>query len=150
MSGTTEAVALDHTCLAVTDIDAAVGFYGAAFGYEVTWQERNWTELIQRYVGVPGIRADLVQMRARNSQHTLEFIAFHDVPEPQEFHGPTRPGMGHLCFRVPDLEAAIRAVEELGAELVGEVTTYTDGGRGCYVREPAGTIFELDEAPLNS
>ena len=140
--------ALDHTSLAVTDIDRAVDFYGRAFGYEVTWEDRGWTDLIQGYLGCDQGRADLVQMRSPISGHTVEFIAFYDLP--RDYSGPTLPGSGHLCFRVSNVHDAVARARALGAEAVGQIVLYPRGGRGCYMRDPAGTVFELDEAPMNS
>lgn len=148
MSGALQTRGWDHTSLAVTDLDAAIEFYGRAFGYRVTWEERDWTDLMERYLGQAGVRADLVQMRMPGNTHTLELIAFYGLGQPAD-PGPTRAGMGHPCFRVDDVELAVAQARELGAELLGEITPYPVGGRGCYMRDPAGSFFELDEAPMN-
>jgi len=140
------ASAWHHTSLAVADIDQAVAFYRAAFGYEVLFLDRNMTDLIRRIVGLAGLRCDLAQLRSPISGHVLELIAFHDVPAGQEEHGPTRAGSSHLAFKVRDFDAALREVQRLGARLIGEVTVFPPPeGRCVYCREPSGTVFELEE-----
>lgn len=150
MPGSVDPQAWDHSSYSVTDIDTAVAFYRDAFGYEVTWEDRNWTKLIADYIGAPEARADLVQMRSPVSDHTIEFIAFYDITPGFEDNGPTRPGMAHPCFKVDDIHDAVAACERLGAQMVGEIVPYPAGGRGCYMRDPAGVVFELDEAPMNT
>jgi predicted enzyme related to lactoylglutathione lyase len=135
-----------HTSLAVTDIDQAVAFYQAAFGYEVLLLEREMTDRIQRIVGLAGLRCDLAQLRSPLSGHVLELIAFHDVPAGKETHGPTRAGAAHVAFQVQDLDRALREVQRHGAALIGEITRFPEG-RCAYCREPSGTVFELQEAP---
>ena len=149
MAGSADARAWDHTSFAVNDIDKAIKFYRDVFGYEITWEDRGWRELIARYIGAPDAVADLVQMRSPLSEHTLEFIEFRDITSGYEASGPTRPGEAHICFEIDDIEASIKACEEAGAVMVGEVVPYPVGGRGCYMRDPSGIVFELDEAPMN-
>jgi catechol 2,3-dioxygenase-like lactoylglutathione lyase family enzyme len=124
----------------------AVAFYRAAFGYEVVFQDRGMTDLIRGIVGLPDVRCDLAQLRSPISGHTLELIAFHDVPPGKDDHGPTRPGKAHLAFKVNDLDQAMTEVQRLGAKRLGEVTLFPEG-RSVYCREPSGTIFELEEVP---
>jgi predicted enzyme related to lactoylglutathione lyase len=146
MPATSIAWQWEHSSLAVADLDRAIAFYRAAFGYEVIFEARGMADLIQRLVGLPGLRCDLAQLRSPIAEHTLELIAFHHVPPGKEDQGPTRPGAAHLAFRVQDLDRALREVQQLGAELIGEVTLFPEG-RCAYCREPSGSVFELDEAP---
>lgn len=135
---------LAHSSLAVRDLDAAVAFYRAAFGAETTLVEHGMTDLIRRTVGLTGVRADLAQLSLPGTGQTVELIAFHDVPAGSEDAAPVRVGHGHVCFEVDDLDAALAHVEALGAERVGEVVGFPEG-RAIYVREPAGSVVELEE-----
>src|SRR2546421_10210545 len=116
-----------HTSLAVSDLEQAVAFYQAAFGYEILFQDHGMTDLIQRIVGLAGLRCDLAQLRSPISGHTLELVAFHNVPAGHEDHGPTRVGAAHVAFEVENLDRALDTVRALGAELIGEITLLPEG-----------------------
>jgi len=135
---------LAHASLAVDDLDRAIAFYRAAFDAEALLVDHGMTELIARTVGVAGAGADLAQLRLPGTEQTIELIAFRGVPAGREDDAPTRVGHGHVCFEVDDLDAALAHVEALGAAAIGEVVRFPEG-RAVYVREPAGSVFELEE-----
>jgi catechol 2,3-dioxygenase-like lactoylglutathione lyase family enzyme len=58
-----------------------------------------------------------------------------------------RPGWGHVAFQVPDVHAAVEAVEAAGGSKLGDViTTGTTDGRQVtwtYTADPDGNIVEL-------
>jgi catechol 2,3-dioxygenase-like lactoylglutathione lyase family enzyme len=133
-----------HSCLTVSDIDAAKRFYADALGFEPVWEVRD-TSLVEGYVGATGVRADIAQLISPISEHVLELITFHEVPIARRSVSPLAPGTGHICFAVADIEAALEILRRLGAEMLGDVTRDegNGGGCGCYCREPSGSVFEL-------
>jgi predicted enzyme related to lactoylglutathione lyase len=135
---------LAHASLAVDDLDRAVAFYRAAFDAEALLVDHGMTDLIARTVGVAGAGADLAQLRLPGTEQAIELIAFRGVPAGREDDAPTRVGHGHVCFEVDDLDEALAHVGALGAVPVGEVVQFPEG-RAVYVREPAGSVFELEE-----
>jgi len=54
-------------------------------------------------------------------------------------------GSNHLCFAVDDLDDVLARLQAHGAGLVGEVVSYEDVYRLCYIRGPTGIIIELAE-----
>jgi catechol 2,3-dioxygenase-like lactoylglutathione lyase family enzyme len=58
-----------------------------------------------------------------------------------------RPGWGHVAFQIPDVPAALSAVEAAGGGRLGDVvTTRTIDGRSVtwvYATDPEGNIVEL-------
>lgn len=142
---TTVRAQLVHSSLAVHDLDRAIEFYATAFEAEVVFSDHAMTDLIERTAGLPGLTCDLAQLRFPGTDHALELIAFH-VPDPTRADdAPVRVGHGHVCFCVGDLDAAVARVEALGAARVGEVVVFPEGVRAIYMREPAGSVFELEE-----
>jgi predicted enzyme related to lactoylglutathione lyase len=133
-----------HSSLGVRDLDGAIAFYRAAFGATVVFSDYGMTDLIDRTVGIPGVRCDLAQLEFPGGGQVLELIAFKDVPEGRLDEAPVRVGHGHVCFAVDDLDAAIASVEALGATPIGEVVAFPEG-RAVYMREPEGSVFELEE-----
>lgn len=48
-------------------------------------------------------------------------------------------------IRVPQLEAVLTKIAELGGQMVVPPFTITGLGRGCYVLDPAGVLLGLHE-----
>jgi catechol 2,3-dioxygenase-like lactoylglutathione lyase family enzyme len=139
-------VAWEHSSLAVDDMDRAAGFFRDAFGFEEIFSERRMAGQIESITGSPGMRCDLIQMRLPASRHVLELIAFAPAGgalPPDAL--PVRPGASHVAFAVADLAAARRAVEALGAVVLGRLTKFDDGP-AIYCRVPGGAFIELAEA----
>ncbi|MGE0004130.1 MAG: VOC family protein [Parvibaculaceae bacterium] len=139
-------VAWEHSSLAVDDMDSAAGFFRDAFGFEEIFSERRMAGQIESITGSPGMRCDLIQLRLPAGRHVLELIAFTPAGgtlPPDAL--PVRPGASHVAFAVADLAAARRAVEALGAVVLGRLTTFDDGP-AIYCRVPGGAFIELAEA----
>jgi catechol 2,3-dioxygenase-like lactoylglutathione lyase family enzyme len=51
----------------------------------------------------------------------------------------------HLAFSVANIDAVVACLRARGCELVGEVESYRDIYRLCYLRGPEGIIVELAE-----
>jgi catechol 2,3-dioxygenase-like lactoylglutathione lyase family enzyme len=133
---------IDHTSLAVDDLNLALRFYTAAFDYELLFRD-ELSEAIAALTGVPGLRCALAQLRHRPDGSVLELVAF-DAPPGAEDAIPIRVGHGHVAFAVAALEPALAAVREHGARPLGATVTFPTG-RAVYVREPAGSVIELYE-----
>ena len=68
----------------------------------------------------------------------LELVEFHAPPgRGGDRNAPANtPGLRHLAFRVDDLNATVAGLRARGGALVGEVESYEDIYRLCYVRDP--------------
>src|SRR3569623_2365199 len=75
--GAMQVTAWHHTSLAVADLDRAIAFYAAAFGYRIAFLERGMAGQIREMTGAPGLTCDIAQLQAPSSSHVLELIAFH-------------------------------------------------------------------------
>jgi catechol 2,3-dioxygenase-like lactoylglutathione lyase family enzyme len=77
---------------------------------------------------------------------TIEIFSY-DALEPNAGTDVARAGWGHVAFQVPDVPAAVEAVQHAGGGRVGAViTTRTADGRQvtwCYATDPDGNIVEL-------
>ncbi len=137
-------VSWHHTSLAVNDLDRALEFYREAFGFELLFEARGMTSEIRSMTGAAELSCDLAQLILPGSEQVLELIAFAAGHLPPESAAPLQVGAGHIAFSVPDLETALDEAKTLGATLLGEITTFSEG-RSAYCREPAGSVFELTE-----
>lgn len=77
---------------------------------------------------------------------TIEIFSY-DALDAHPGANVARAGWGHIAFQVPDVPAAVAAVQEAGGGRVGDViTTRTADGRTvtwCYTTDPDGNILEL-------
>ena len=139
-----------HTSLAVGDLDAGIAFYRDTFGYEVAFQEKGMSDRIARMTGIEGLTCDLAQLRSIYGEHVLALIAFRrpgrDVPPLDG--APLRPGAAHVAFAVEDLDAALAAVEALGAARGGESPSSMRGAASTAGSRPAPSSRWRSSAPL--
>ncbi|WP_029041945.1 VOC family protein [Cucumibacter marinus] len=135
--------AIEHFSLAVQDFDRSVSFYREVFGFVPVFEERGMTRDIRSMTGLSEVSCDLAQLAPPGGGATLELIAFagHELAAPDL---PLPAGCGHIGIEVDDLDAALEAVCNAGAQPIGETTGFPEG-RSRYCREPGGSYFELLE-----
>ena len=73
----------------------------------------------------------------------LELFAIPGAPPRPSW--PEARGLRHLAFRVEDVEAAVRALEERGIPCEPIRTDPFTGGRMTFFRDPDGLPLELHE-----
>ncbi|HTR75265.1 MAG TPA: VOC family protein [Solirubrobacterales bacterium] len=137
---------MDHVGIVVEDLAAAIGFF-VELGLEVEGEGSVEGELVDRIVGLEGVRTDIAMLRTPDGVRRLELVKFQAPPAVEE--DPAAPanttGLRHICFAVDDVEDVVARLRGRGAELVGKVETYGEIYKLCYVRGPAGIIVELAE-----
>jgi catechol 2,3-dioxygenase-like lactoylglutathione lyase family enzyme len=135
---------MEHVGIVVDDLAAATEFF-VRLGLEVSGEgpvEGTW---VDRIVGLEGVRAEIVFVQTPGGHAQFELTKFH-APS---FDGDRKPapanapGLRHVSFAVDDIDAAVADLRARGTELVGEVVTFEDTYRLCYVRGPEGIIVEL-------
>jgi catechol 2,3-dioxygenase-like lactoylglutathione lyase family enzyme len=138
---------MDHVGVVVDDIVAATAFF-AELGLELQGEAQVEGGWVDRVVGLEGVRAKIAMMQTPDGHGRLELTEFH-TPSGQggDRHAPANtPGIRHVAFTVDDIDAVVAGLRSRGAELVGEVESYKDSYRLCYVRGPEGIIVELAES----
>lgn len=137
---------IDHIGIVVDDLPAATEFF-VELGLKLEGQgpvEGRWAD---RIVGLEGVRAEVAMLQTPDGHGRLELSKFH-APTGQggDRHAPANtPGIRHIAFVVEDIDAVVASLRARGTELVGEVESYEDIYRLCYVRGPEGIIVELAE-----
>ncbi|WP_027006985.1 VOC family protein [Conexibacter woesei] len=130
-------IALDHAGLTVQDLDAAVAFYGAAFGFA---SEHPFELGVDGIRGImlrhpDGARLELFARPAsaggeQRGRTPIETIAFH--------------GYGHFALTAPDLDAVFAQAIAAGAtERVSPRPSPEPGVRFAFVADPEGNLVEL-------
>ena len=127
---------LDHVAIAVSNLRAAKSLYCgvlgfAHLGYE-TIEEQGVNVLA---VGLGSLRVELLEpINAESPVH--------------RFIQKRGEGMHHLCFRVPDIRAALRQLKEEGLHLIDEEPRTGEGGHLIAFVHPKstnGVLIELVE-----
>lgn len=123
-----------HLGIAVADLDAALAFYRDVLGVPVRGPEY-----------VDGAR--IMHLSLGDSDVELLEPTSPDSPVGR-FLAKRGPGLHHVCYRVPDLDAAITACREHGFTLIDD--TPRTGAGGCRIaflhpRSTHGTLIELTE-----
>ena len=123
-----------HVGIAVPDLDAALSFYRDVLGL----------------VPHPPEQADgatIVSLPFGESE--VELLAPRSADGPiAKFLERRGPGIHHICYRVPDLDAALAACRAAGYRLVDDVPRRGAGGRRIAFVHPkatAGILLELTE-----
>jgi methylmalonyl-CoA/ethylmalonyl-CoA epimerase len=123
-----------HVGIAVPDLEPALAFYRDVLGLEPHAPEM-----------VDG--ATIVALPFGDSE--VELLAPVDPDGPiGKFLARRGPGIHHICYRVPDLDAALEACREAGYRLVDEVPRKGAGGRRIAFVHPkatAGILLELKD-----
>jgi methylmalonyl-CoA/ethylmalonyl-CoA epimerase len=123
-----------HVGIAVPNIDAALPFYREILGLEPHPPETS-------------DGATIVSLPFGDSE--VELLAPNGPESPiAKFLAKRGPGIHHICYRVPDLDAALAACRAAGYRLVDELPRTGAGGHRIAFVHPkatAGILLELTE-----
>jgi methylmalonyl-CoA/ethylmalonyl-CoA epimerase len=123
-----------HVGVAVTDLAAALAFYRDVLGLDPHPPET-------------ADGADIVALPFGDSE--IELLAPAEPESPiAKFLAKRGPGIHHICYRVPDLDAALDACRAAGYRLIDDVPRVGAGGRRIAFIHPkatAGILLELTE-----
>jgi catechol 2,3-dioxygenase-like lactoylglutathione lyase family enzyme len=135
---------MDHVGVIVDDLASATSFF-AELGLELQGEAKVEGDWVDRVVGLEGVRAEIAMMETPDGHGRVELAKFHAPASPagDRLAPANVPGIRHLAFEVDDIDTVVAGLRAHGAELVGDVESYRDSHRLCYVRGPAGIIVEL-------
>jgi methylmalonyl-CoA epimerase len=130
--------AIDHVGIVVEDLDEAIAEHRDLFGVTVLHREEWHDEDAE--VAVLGVGPNAIYL-----------IAPVDDDSPfAEFLAEGGPGLHHIAYGVPDLDAALAALREAGRELLDDEPRSGPGGtRIAFVSPEAtyGVLIQLIERP---
>ncbi len=137
---------MDNVGIVVDDLKAAIAFF-AALGLDLEGETTVEGQLVDRLVGLRGVRSDIAMMRTPDGHSRLELSRFQ---QPTANRGqPNAPvntlGIRRIMFAVDNIKDALDRLQAHGAELMGETVRYEDAYLLCYVRGPEGIIVALAE-----
>ncbi len=123
-----------HVGIAVPDLEAALGFYREVLGLDPHPPE-----------SADG--ATIASLPFGDTQVELLEPLHPDSPI-GKFLARRGPGIHHICYRVPDLDAALDACRAAGYRLVDDVPRIGAGGRRIafvHPRATEGILIELTD-----
>jgi methylmalonyl-CoA/ethylmalonyl-CoA epimerase len=127
---------LDHVAIAVPSITAALPIFELLANGEGSPVERVEAQQVDvAFIGTGTGRIELLQPTGADS--TV-----------QKFLDKRGPGLHHIAFRVPDIEAALRRLAEAGVRLIDEKPRPGAGGHRVAFLHPhstQGVLVELIE-----
>lgn len=137
---------MEHVGIVVDDLGTATDFF-VQLGLERLGEGTVEGRVVDRVVGLEGVRTDVAFLQTPDGHGQLELIKFHTP----SYQGEKRdaqanaPGIRHLAFTVENIDAVVAGLRARGVELVGQLERYEDSYLICYVRGPEGIIVELAE-----
>jgi len=99
---------IDHIGIAVADLDAAVALHEATYGMPVVHRET---------VADQGVEAVLLDV---GENHVELLSPLGDDTPVGRFLAKRGPGLHHVAYQVPDIEAALAALRAQGVRLIDE------------------------------
>jgi methylmalonyl-CoA/ethylmalonyl-CoA epimerase len=123
-----------HVGIAVSDLEAALAFYRDVLGIEPNAPEE-------------ADGATILSLPFGESDIELMVPTGPDTPVGR-FLAKRGPGIHHICYRVPDLDAAIQACRAAGYRLIDEAPRSGAAGRRIAFIHPkatGGILLELTD-----
>jgi methylmalonyl-CoA/ethylmalonyl-CoA epimerase len=127
---------LNHVAIAVPDLPAAMRRYRDLLGAEVGVPQ-----------ALPGHGVTVVFVALPNTRIELMAPLGADSPIAKFMEKNPGGGMHHVCYEVPDIAGAAKALTEAGARVLGEVKTGAHGLPVLFLhpKDFDGTLIELEE-----
>jgi catechol 2,3-dioxygenase-like lactoylglutathione lyase family enzyme len=137
---------IDHVGIIVNDLPAAKAFF-LDLGLEMVWEGEVEGEVVERITGLQDVKAEVVMLRTPDGEANIELSKFRSPTDENGIQHSLANTLGirHITFAVEDIEAIVAKLKKNGAELVGEIQTYENSYKLCYIRGPEGIILELAE-----
>jgi lactoylglutathione lyase len=143
-----------HTGFTVSDIERSVAFYRDVLGMRLVNRRTGTASYLATVTGFEGARLEIAYLQPAAGGSMLELLQYVSHPAPATDRATNRPGNGHLCFKVDDIQAACAELRRRGVTLVSEPTEITAGshagGWAVYLRDPDGFTVELYQGPSAS
>lgn len=141
-----------HVGFTVSDIERSIEFYRDLLGLDLYRRQQGTAEYLAKVTGFPGVRLEIALLKTPDGHGMLELLQYVSHPAPATDRETNRPGNGHVCFRVSDIEAACEELRQRGVRMISEVPVAITAGvhtgaRAVYLRDPDGFTVELYQPP---
>jgi catechol 2,3-dioxygenase-like lactoylglutathione lyase family enzyme len=138
---------MDNVLINVEDMDAAIAFF-SELGMEKEGEATVEGPWAGKVIGLDNVRADIVMMKTPDGHGRVELSKFHSPAaiKLQPENPPSNAlGMRRIMFAVENIDDVVSRLLKRGGELVGEIATYENVYRLCFMRGPEGIIIGIAE-----
>ena len=137
---------LHNVGIVVESLDDAIEFF-TVIGLSLEWRgmvEGSWAG---RVTGLGDQKVEVAMMATPDGHNRLEFSRFLEPAVVADNRTAPVNALGYLrvMFTVGNLDELLERLSGYGAELVGEVVTYENLYRLCYIRGVEGILIGLAE-----
>ena len=137
---------MDNVGIVVESLDAAIPFF-VELGLRLEGRATIEGEWAGRVTGLGPQHVEIAMLVTPDGHSRLELSRFLTPPVVADHREAPVNALGYLrvMFTVDDIDETLARLRGRGAQLVGEVVTYQDTYRLCYIRGPEGIIVGLAE-----
>ena len=135
---------MDNVGIVVDDLDATIDFF-RELGLELEGRATVDGEWAGRVTGLGDQHVEIAMMRRPDGHSRLELSRFLRPPTVADHRSAPVNALGYLrvMFAVDDIDETLEKLSKRGAQLVGEVVSYNDVYRLCYIRGPEGLLIGI-------
>jgi catechol 2,3-dioxygenase-like lactoylglutathione lyase family enzyme len=139
-------VRMDNVGIAVESLEEAITFF-TELGLRLEGRASIEGEWAGRVTGLGNQEVEIAMMVTPDGHSRLELSRFIKPAVVADHRNAPVNALGYLraMFTVVDIDDTLQRLQNLGAELVGEVVNYENIYRLCYVRGPEGILIGLAE-----
>ncbi len=141
---------MDNVGIVVESLDEAITFF-AELGLKLEGRATIEGEWAGRVTGLGNQHVEIAMMVTPDGHSRLELSRFITPPIVADHRNSPVNALGYLrvMFTVEDIDETLVRLQNIGAQLVGEVVQYEDTYRLCYIRGPEGLLIGLAEELRN-
>jgi lactoylglutathione lyase len=137
-----------HVGFTVSDIERSIQFYRDLLGMSLYVRQQGTAEYLSRVTGFPGVRLEIALLKTPDGGSLLELLQYVTHPAPPTDRETNRPGNGHVCFKVSDIQEACEELRRRGVRLISDepvkiTAGVHQGAYAVYLRDPDGFTVEL-------
>jgi catechol 2,3-dioxygenase-like lactoylglutathione lyase family enzyme len=139
-------IEMNNVGIVVNSLDDAISFF-SEIGLKLEGRTMVEGEWAGRVTGLGNQSVEVAMMVTPDGHSRLEISKFLSPITISDHRNAPVNSLGYLrvMFRVDNLDELLSRLQNLGAELVGEVVNYNDMYRLCYVRGTEGILVGLAE-----
>ncbi len=135
---------LSHVGLTVKNLERSVAFYRDVIGMKEGKLLELKSETYRVYTRNPAAHIKFTYMTS--GDFTLQLIEYVGGGGDALDLSHNRVGCPHLAFRVPDVNAKLREIQQRGdGEVISEIVQLSPRSRNFYAKDPDGVLIEVSQ-----
>jgi len=141
---------MDNVGIVVESLDDAISFF-TEIGLKLEGRMTIEGEWAGRVTGLSSQSVEIAMMVTPDGHSRIELSKFMTPPIVSDHRMAPVNALGYLrvMFTVEDIDEMVSRLTQQGAQLVGEVVTYENSYRLCYIRGTEGILIGLAQEISN-